>query len=136
MAASLPWDEGELPCVTIGDARKTQNGRISAQSELLLTLNVPNVLLCKWHYEKQPKLISVLNASVTQHAVAVRENCERLETNLQASCRKVGFQYRSATGRKKRSILEGQTSIIVLDGETVPCDEQFSCQGKRYFLMV
>ena len=122
-ATSLPWDERDLPCVTIGNARKTKNARISANSELLLTLSVPNVLLCKWHYEKQQKLICVLNASVIQHAVAIRENCERLETHLQALCRKVGSLYRSTTGRKKRSILEGQTNIFVLNGETVPYDE-------------
>ena len=113
-AASHPWDERELPCVTIGDARKTKNGPISAKCELLFTLSVPHVLLCKWHYEKQQRLICVLNASVTQHAVALRENCERLETHLHKLCRKVGFLYRSTTGRKKRFILEGRKNIFVL----------------------
>ena len=73
IAPLLPWEDQELPCVTIGNVNETKSGRL--YHEPLLTLSVPNILLCKWHYENQPKLISVLNASIIQHTIAIHENC-------------------------------------------------------------
>ena len=117
----LPWEDQELPCVTIGNVNETKRGRL--YREPLLTLSVPNILLCKWHYENQPELISVLNASIIQQAIEIHEHCERLESHLHVLCCKVGSLYKSAKGRKKRTILEGQTNIFVLSGEMVACDE-------------
>ena len=72
---------------------------------------------------RKPAEAYKLNASIIQHAIAIHENCERLESRLHVLCCKVGSLYKTAKGRKKRTVLYGQTNIFVLSGEMVACDE-------------
>lgn len=116
-----PWKQKDLPQVTIV-AGTTNDGRLfsdvssivstSSSADTVCALMIPNVLLCKWHYEHEAQLISSLNAAIIGNSIAISESCERLNRRLQQLCRELSSKYSSSLGRKKQAIMDSSSKVF------------------------
>lgn len=109
--------------VTIDSARpgSTSFECYSARSaDAVLTLRVPNRLLLEWSQNRGNKsYISLLNESVREQVVHVREDCARVEERLYSAARKLHSEMkRCRSGRKRQSYVGGEYHLFVLEGET------------------
>lgn len=98
----------------------------SARSaEAVLTLRVPNRLLLQWSQTRGNKsYISLLNQSVIQQVIHVREDCTRVEERLHSAARKLHSELKHChSGQKRQSFIGGEYHLFVLEGETTNIGE-------------
>ena len=88
---------------------------------VVFSLCVPNGLLLEWQQQaKHPgDYILLLNKKVTDQAVALRCNCDRIAGNLARRAGSRKSQVTVASGRARENLLEQSFYVPVCEGETV-----------------
>ena len=91
----------------------------------MLTFRVPNSLLLQWSRNRGDKsYISLLNYSITQQVLHIREECARIEERLRLAVRKLLSKLKHCcSGQKRQYFVGGECHIFVLEGETTHLDE-------------
>ena len=91
------------------------------RESVLFSLCVPNRLLLEWQWQaKCPgDYVCLLNKKVTDQAVAVRCNCDRIAGNLARRAGSLKSRVTVALGRARENLLEQSFYVPVCEGETV-----------------
>ena len=91
-----------------------------AGNQIRFTVNIPNEHLRSWYdLREESSLLSqfsyveILNASIADHSVKIKDDCTRIEGLIQRSCSNVKSKCRKLQGRARVEYLSGLRKIAI-----------------------